>query len=147
MYQRILVPTDGSACSDEAIKHAVTVASAMRSAVVFLFVMNTLRTYREGVVTMAQALETLTAQGKESLDRAEKVAASVGALAGVELVEGTPADVIVHRTGDFDLVVMGSHGKGLWKRLTLGSVTQAVLHRTTRPLLVVRCGHEGQPVG
>ena len=119
----------------------------MRSVVVFLFVMDTLRTYREGVVSMAQALETLTAQGKASLDRAEGVAASVGVLADVELVEGTPADVIVHRTEDFDLVVMGTHGEGLWKRLTLGSVTQAVLHRTTRPLLVVRCGHEGKSPG
>ncbi len=35
MYVRILVPTDGSACSDEAIAHGVAIAKAMGSAVSF----------------------------------------------------------------------------------------------------------------
>jgi nucleotide-binding universal stress UspA family protein len=62
--------------------------------------------------------------------------------ADAELIEGGPVEVIVKRAPDFDLVVMGSHGKGLWKRLAVGSVSQAVLHRITRPLLVVHAGVE-----
>jgi nucleotide-binding universal stress UspA family protein len=148
MYRRILVPTDGSVCSDRAVDHAVAIARAMGATVAFLFVMDTLRTYQEGVVTVAQALETLGAQGKASLDRAQQAATKAGVPAGAELVEGGPVEVIVQRAPDFDLVVMGSHGKGLWKRLALGSVTQAVLHRITRPLLVVRAGvEEGEASG
>jgi nucleotide-binding universal stress UspA family protein len=55
-YVRILVPIDGSACSDEAIAHGVAIARAMGSAVVFLYVMDTLSSQHEGVVTMAEAL-------------------------------------------------------------------------------------------
>ena len=142
MYLRILVPTDGSACGDEAIAHSLEIAKAMGSAVVFLFVMDTLSAWREGVVSMAEALQALTAQGRAILARAEETAFNAGVGVDGELVEGTPADVIVRRSADFDLVVMGSHGKGLLKRLTVGSVTQAVLHRITRPVLVIRCRQE-----
>ena len=57
MYNRILIPTDGSACSDAAIAHGLAVAKAMGSGLVFLFVMDTLSTWREGLVNTADALE------------------------------------------------------------------------------------------
>jgi nucleotide-binding universal stress UspA family protein len=142
MYARILVPTDGSVCSDLAIAHAVAIAKAMGATVVFLFVMDTLTARQEGVVNMAEALEALTAEGRVHLDRAEQIAADAGVHAAGQLVEGSPAEVIVRRSADFHLVVMGSHGKGILKRLTAGSVTQAVLHRVTCPLLIVRCARE-----
>jgi nucleotide-binding universal stress UspA family protein len=147
MYLRILVPSDGSACSDEAVAHAVAIAKAMGSAVVFLFVMDTLRAWREGVVNGAEALQALTDQGRVVLDRAQEAAFDAGVGARGELVEGTAADVIVRRSSDFDLVVMGSHGKGILERLTVGSVTAAVLHRITGPLLIVRRGHPAQAPG
>ena len=80
--------------------------------VVFLFVMDTLSARHEGVVNEAEALEALTAHGKEILARAEKTALDAGVRAQGELVEGTPADVIAHRASQFDLLVMGSHGAG-----------------------------------
>jgi nucleotide-binding universal stress UspA family protein len=142
VYRRILIPTDGSSCSDLAVSHGVAIARAMGSSVVFLFVMDTMSAYREGVVTVAQARDALTAEGRAIVDRAIAAATEAGVSAAGELVEGTPAEVIAKRSTEFDLVAMGSHGKGLIKRLTVGSVTQSVLHRVTRPLLLVRCPHE-----
>ncbi|MGD0674526.1 MAG: universal stress protein [Polyangiaceae bacterium] len=144
MYARILVPTDGSACSELAIVHGVQIARAMRSTVTFIFVMDTLGARREGVVNIAEARELLTAQGETILARAEEVADAAGVRALGELIEDTPAEGIVSRSADFDLVVMGSHGKGILKRLTVGSVTEAVLHRVTCPVLVIRCPEPGQ---
>jgi nucleotide-binding universal stress UspA family protein len=135
MYRRILVAVDGSACGERAVEHAVRLAATTGSTVVFLFVMDTLREFNEGV--MPEVRRELQAQGTAVLDRAQKVAADAGVDAACELLEGSPADVIVEKAKNFDLVVMGSHGKGLWKRLTVGSVTQSVLHRTPAPLLVV----------
>ena len=138
MYARVLVPTDGSDCSDEAIVHAAAIARAMGSGIVLLFVMDTLSARHEGVVNTAEARQALMAQGRSVLNRGERTAACAGGRVAGELVEGSPAEVIVHLSTQFDLVVMGSHGKGILKRLATGSVTQAVLHRITRPLLVVR---------
>jgi len=140
MYRRILVPTDGSACSEKAAHHAVALARATGSSVVFLFVMDTVRNYHEGV--MKDVRKTLSDEGEKSLASAQRIAADAGVPADAELLEGDPTDVILQRTEDFDLIVMGSHGKGLWKQLTVGSVTQAVLRRVTRPLLLVPCEHE-----
>lgn len=139
MYERILVPIDGSACSADATTHGVAIAKAMGAAIVFLFVMDGLRARHEGVVNMAEALQALTAQGRMLLDAAERTAADACVQSAGELVEGTPADAIVQRSADFDLVVMGSHGKGILRRLAVGSVTQAVLHRINRPVLIIRC--------
>jgi nucleotide-binding universal stress UspA family protein len=142
MYEHILVPTDGSPCSDEAIVHAVAIAHAMGSTIAFLFVMDTLSARRDGVVNIAEAQAALTTQGRAILERAERMASDAAVRATVELVEGDPADVIARRSAGFDLVVMGSHGKGILKRLAVGSVTHAIQHRIQRPLLLVRCVEE-----
>jgi nucleotide-binding universal stress UspA family protein len=139
MYARILVPIDGTACSDNAMAHGIALAKALDSSVAFLFAMDTLSARQEGVVNMAEARQALLAQGRLLLDRAERAAAGAGIRSTGELVEDTAAEAIVERSADFDLVVMSSHGKGILKRLTVGSVTQAVLHRIRRPVLVVRC--------
>jgi nucleotide-binding universal stress UspA family protein len=39
-----------------------------------------------------------------------------------------------------DLLIVGSHGRGFWGRLTLGSVSDAVVHHAKYPVLVVRTG-------
>lgn len=137
MYSRILIPTDGSACSEKAAQHAVALATTAGSSVVFLFVMDTVRNYHEGV--MKNVKKTLSEEGERSLGSALQIAAHAGVAAESELAEGDPAELILGRAEDFDLVVMGSHGKGLWKQLTVGSVTQAVLRRIKRPLLLVPC--------
>jgi nucleotide-binding universal stress UspA family protein len=53
---------------------------------------------------------------------------------------GHPADEIASyaEAGNFDLVVMGSHGVGALKNLVLGSVATKVLARCTVPVLLVR---------
>lgn len=139
IYRAILIPTDGSRCSDAAVAHGLVLAKALGSRVVFLFVMDTLLLYREGVVTFDDALRTLRADGQRVVERAERSASAAGVTAEHELIEGQPDEVIVDRSRDFDLVVMASHGKGFLARLTVGSVTEKVLHRIARPLLVIRC--------
>jgi nucleotide-binding universal stress UspA family protein len=140
MYRWILVPTDGGTCGEKAAHHAVALASMASSNVVFLFVIESLRNYHEGV--MNDVRKRLSDEGEKSLASVRRIAADARVHADVELLEGDPADVIVRRTSDFELVVMGSHGKGLWKRLTVGSVTQAVLRRVERAVLLLPCQHE-----
>ena len=137
VYGTVLVPTDGSVCSKKAEEHAVALAKVHGSTVVFLFVMDTVDNYVEGM--MAAVRRDLEAAGNRTLASARRVAALAEVHAEAELLDGSPAEVILRRATDFDLLVMGSHGKGLWRRLTVGSVTQAVLHRITRPVLLVPC--------
>jgi nucleotide-binding universal stress UspA family protein len=55
-----------------------------------------------------------------------------------ELVEGAPAAALLAAGADAGLVVVGSQGHGALAGLLLGSVSHAILHRSTRPVAVVR---------
>ena len=58
----------------------------------------------------------------------------------VAAIEGRPADVVVEtaRDGQYDLIVVGSHGRTGIQRVLLGSVAEAVVRWADRPVLVVR---------
>jgi nucleotide-binding universal stress UspA family protein len=54
------------------------------------------------------------------------------------VVKGDPAPVIADASKDFDLVVVGSHGREGLDRFLLGSVSHAIVHHVACPVLVIR---------
>lgn len=60
---------------------------------------------------------------------------------------GRPSDVILDLAGTVgaDLIVLGSRGHGPVARLALGSVSDAVVRESTRPVLVLRGGESAWP--
>ncbi|HEY9501573.1 MAG TPA: universal stress protein [Pyrinomonadaceae bacterium] len=57
-----------------------------------------------------------------------------------EIIQGSPAQVIVDEAESWgaDLIVMGSRGLGIWNRLMLGSVSNAVVHHAKCSVEVIR---------
>jgi nucleotide-binding universal stress UspA family protein len=74
--------------------------------------------------------------------RSEIEAASGGVRVEASVIDGEPAPALL----DFaarnacDLIALGSHGYGMWKRLTLGSVASKIVRLTTKSVLVVPIG-------
>ena len=64
-----------------------------------------------------------------------------------EIIQGSPAQVIVDEAESWgaDLIVMGSRGLGVWNRLLLGSVSNAVVHHAKCSVEVVRTPQQKQP--
>lgn len=60
-------------------------------------------------------------------------------LSSVLVIDGDPAEEILKKADELkcDLIVMGTHGKGLISHTFLGSVSEKVLHRTRKPVFVV----------
>lgn len=55
-----------------------------------------------------------------------------------EVVRGFPTDAVTEAADQFDLVVVGSHGRKGLRRFLLGSVSHSLVHRVACPILVVR---------
>ncbi|HKT35798.1 MAG TPA: universal stress protein [Nitrospira sp.] len=54
------------------------------------------------------------------------------------VIKGDPVTVISDAAKDFDLVVMGSHGREGLDRFLLGSVSHAIVHHVSSPVLLIR---------
>ena len=55
------------------------------------------------------------------------------------LIQGPTVETIINETSrlSIDMLIMGSHGKGIFKRLLLGSISEEVLHKSPVPVLIV----------
>lgn len=74
---------------------------------------------------------------------AHEIAVGRGVRVETAVVDGEPAPALLDFAArhDADLIALGSHGYGMWKRLTLGSVASKIVRLTTKSVLVVpiRC--------
>jgi len=147
MYQRILVPTDGSALSKKAIKSAVELAASLGAEVIALNVVPRYpQSYFEGSISVnpaevARVEKQWLEQGQAIADEVGKAAAKAGVKArAITVKSDLVAEAILGavRKNKCDLVVMASHGRKGIKRLLLGSETQHVLTHGNIPVLVLR---------
>ncbi|MFN4233018.1 MULTISPECIES: universal stress protein [Thermus] len=143
MYKTILMPTDGSPCSFQALEQGLSLAKALGARVHFLYVLENpaqaIWIAPESVPYGLELLEDLKKAGEEAIAKALNLAQEKGVEATGEVKEGVPIPTIVEAAKGFDLLVMGTHGRTGLDKLLLGSVTEGVLHRVGIPVLVVRC--------
>jgi nucleotide-binding universal stress UspA family protein len=144
MYDRILVPTDGSSGSRAVIEHAAELAETHGATLHALYVVNTASYASFSMESTWEGIgDMLREEGTEALEAVESI---VGERVPVEteVMEGSPSRKIVRyaeREG-YDLIVMGTHGRGGIDRLLLGSVAERVVRSAEVPVLTVRVGSE-----
>lgn len=135
MFERILVPLDGSYLAERALAVAARLARASQGSIVVVCAASTAltRTGREALLAQAQAYlnQILTFPTVHDLP-VERVA-RVGPAASTIL-----ATVDSHA---IDLVVMCSHGYTGMARAIMGSIAQEVIHQAPVPVLLL--GAEG----
>ena len=147
MYQRILVPTDGSPLSKKAVKSAIEQAAATGAELVALYVVPTYpMSYFEGGISVsnsdvARTEKLWSDKGQAVVDEATKAAKAAGIKAkGVLTRSNLVAESVISAASKHkcDLIVMASHGRKGIKRILLGSETQHVLTHSRLPVLVLR---------
>jgi len=142
MYEKILVPLDGSALAERAIRHAREIARGTRSEVLLLQAVN----FPVPVVPEAVLIpdgEWLAEAKKEAARYLEGIAAPLreaGLRVRTLLDERAPADAILHvaEREEVDLIVMSTHGRGGFSRLLMGSVAESVFRATSRTVMLVK---------
>jgi nucleotide-binding universal stress UspA family protein len=138
--ERILIATDGSPASVEAVHFGLELAADEGAAVTFVHVIPASDVLPTGAYIGAAVTHVATDRDYVSLEEAEALAAEHGVEAHSKLLRGSPADEIVAFADSLgaDLIVIGSRGRGSFASTLLGSVSRGVLAETRRPVLVVR---------
>jgi nucleotide-binding universal stress UspA family protein len=142
---RILVPVDFSAHSDRAVNYATTLANKFGARVSLLHVVE------DPFVTGAWQAEAFVPNIPELLDELIKAArthmgelkkglAAHGFVVETAIIKGAPARAIVEQaaTGNYDLIVMGTHGRTGLSHALLGSVAERVVQKAPCPVMTVR---------
>ncbi|SDG34211.1 universal stress protein [Halorientalis regularis] len=140
MYNRILLPTDGSAEMEPVVDHAAALAERDDALIHALYVVDAASFSSLPMETSWEGIsELLYEEGTAALNEVER---TVDDRAPVEriVVEGKPSSTIVEHAvdDDCDLIVMGTHGRGGIDRLLLGSVAERVVRRSSVPVMTVR---------
>ena len=159
MFDRMLVPLDGSEVSETVVPYAIELAKRCGSKVTLL---EAVESVGEAMATMAPAEPMLvtpeaTEQILEGLDAEQKAAQAYltqmaerfkaeGIETGWVVVAGSPgAEILAYaqREGS-QLIALASHGRGGLERVFLGSVAEHVTRNAHVPVLFVRYQHPKQ---
>jgi nucleotide-binding universal stress UspA family protein len=149
MMRRILIPLDGSLCSKQAMKEGLALAKALSAEVTFLHVLSiepSIYSSSESLAYDPKLIENEKATARAILEEAKLAAEAALVKAETKLIEDGAKPAVKHileAETAFDLVVMATHGRSGLDRLVLGSVTEGVLRRSSKPHLIVRCQQEG----
>lgn len=148
---RIVVGTDGSASSDEAVRFAAAEAKAAGALLEIVHSSeepNTVNPGKIGAPLVVNA-EPIDGSAESLLARATGIAseAAPGVNVEGESMFGDTVQVLCDASADADLLVVGSRGRGDLKSLVLGSVSHDCLHKASGPVAVVhRASTAGGPV-
>lgn len=150
MFKHILVPTDGSELSNEAVERAVSFAKKTGARITFFYAQPEFISpfATEGALILLadpnlpeRYAEAALAEADFILHRANKLASAAGVAADTDtIVSELPHKAIVDAATRHgcDLIFMASHGRGGIAGLLLGSQTQKVLVNSKIPVLVNR---------
>lgn len=142
MYERILVPTDGSRAAERASHFGFALAEAYNTTVHALHVIDTgEKGWDEAPTDFKDARRQ---EGKDLTNQVADGARARGLTVKTNVQPGVPAEVIQEYTAanDVDLITMGTHGRTGLAKYLLGSTAATIVRTAPIPILTVR-EHDG----
>jgi len=146
-YRHLLVPTDGSELSSEAVRQAVELGQSLGARLTIFHVQTNFPISLVGVGELVDphTVDALVTAARDNAQQILAEAAAVAQAAGVPcdqdtVVHALPYAAIVEAANRHgaDLIVMASHGRRGLEGVLVGSETHRVLTHSACPVLVVR---------
>ncbi len=135
---KILVPLDGSKTSFNGLDTAIFLARQCGAIITGLHVVSIYPQHLGDLVTPLKA--KLVKDAEKFMEQAKVKSAQNGIVFRHKIVYGDPQSDVINfvKQNKFDLIVIGSRGLGGIKEAFLGSVSNAIVHKSHVPVLVVK---------
>jgi nucleotide-binding universal stress UspA family protein len=132
MYEKILIPLDGSELAEQAIPYVEQLAPKLKSEVIF--------------ITVCLPGDPLEQALTEYIERRAEKFQSLGVETRSLCIEGEPAASIIDfsRKNDISLIVISTHGRTGVSHWPLGSIADKVVQMSHIPVFLVRSNHLGK---
>lgn len=118
-FQKILVPVDIDGYANGAVEEALSLAKLSG-----------------GYITVMHVTDNVDSPAsKKAIDKVVAKGAEAGIKIETLVLSGSPSDIILEKSKDYDIIVMGTSGK---KKILTGSVAKAVIKNASCPVVVVR---------
>ena len=153
MFEKVLVPLDGSDLAEEVLDRVAELAKKLASTLILVQAIDSLSqrlvalngiepagAVPANVEAVEEAIDVEKASAQSYLARMKAHLSSEGLEVETYLGEGQPVEVILDLATKegAGLIAMTTHGRGGLGRLVFGSVSDAVLRHSTVPVLLLR---------
>ncbi|HTT09337.1 MAG TPA: universal stress protein [Burkholderiaceae bacterium] len=145
MYERILVPVDGSATSDLGLTEAIKLARLTGARLMLLHAVDIagIAVTPEAAAVTPKLFDVMREAGEQILAKATTAARTAGIAAETTLVDtltGRICDLVIDEAKKWraDLIVIGTHGRRGVGRFLLGSDAEQIMRLAPVPVLLVR---------
>ena len=136
--KKILVPLDGSKNSLRGLDEGIYLARQCQATITGLYI---IPIYPRNLADAIMPFQIhLTKEAKKFMSDAKTRCAKKGVVFRSKVVFGSPTVEIqeLSKTGKFDIIIIGSRGQSGIKEAFLGSVANAIVHKSKVPVLVVK---------
>lgn len=137
--KKVLIATDGSEYTKEAVSTGLHLAKILGADATALYVIDQTSFVSfpidSSIVSVYSLLEN---EGKRAVEDVKTEGEGMGVKVSTVVAEGSPTRKIVEMAADFDLVVIGTLGRSALSKLFMGSVAERVTRYAPCPVLVVR---------
>jgi nucleotide-binding universal stress UspA family protein len=141
--KKLLVPTDFSESARHALTYGTSFAREYGAELTLLHVVENLTVgYASDLfpVPMAEVFQEISGYAKAELAKLAEVTREKDVAVVEQVVQGKPSAEIIRFAQEqkIDMIVLGTHGKGMLDQALFGSTTERVVRRAPCPVLTVR---------
>jgi nucleotide-binding universal stress UspA family protein len=138
--KRILVPTDFSESADHALTYGVSFAREYEAELILVHVVETLTVgYASDLfpVPMAEVFDEISGYAKTEIGKHATAIREKGIAVREMVVQGKPSAEItrIAKEESVDIIVLGTHGKGMLDQALFGSTAERVIRKAPCPVL------------
>jgi nucleotide-binding universal stress UspA family protein len=140
VYDTVLIPTDGSEVSLQAVEHGAKLAEFHGASVRVLYVVDATSFKGMGTETVgSDPINSAVNDGEDIVAEAAETIRDHGVTVTTAVRQGMPEETILSYLGDedIDVIVMGTHGRSGIQRYLKGSVTEQVVRSSPTPVLTL----------